>query len=291
MSAALMPVTTGAVTSPMGLGSDSLPVSVELHGQRTFLADSMQFHLEMLLRLHPQGVYYIMPTFRGEASDERHLNEFFHIESEAAVDFNENLELVELLLASCVSSILEHRDSLLELVQDIRHLERFITVVDQHTLPRIRFSEAVEEFGTCPDNFATLGDNPIGLTPRGEQQLLKKFRGPVWVSHLPRLGVPFYQADGDVQSEALCADLLMGIGEVVGAGTRHRDEESTLAAMVHRQVDPSCYDWYLRLKREFPLQSSGFGIGLERLILWILGHEDIRDVQLFVRQRDFSHFA
>ena len=66
-----MPITSESVTSPMGLGSDSLPVSVELFDKNVYLADSMQFYLEYLLRQHPQGVFYIMPTFRGEEPDDR----------------------------------------------------------------------------------------------------------------------------------------------------------------------------------------------------------------------------
>src|SRR6476646_3425695 len=75
-----LPITCGSISSPMGLGSDSLPVSVDLFGERTYLADSMQFHLEYLLRQGAKGVFYIMPTFRGEDPDHRHLNQFFHSE-------------------------------------------------------------------------------------------------------------------------------------------------------------------------------------------------------------------
>src|SRR6185437_14349027 len=66
VSPALMPVTVSSVSSPMGLGSDSQPVQIDLQGDRTYLADSMQFQLEFILRHGLAGAYYIMPTFRGE---------------------------------------------------------------------------------------------------------------------------------------------------------------------------------------------------------------------------------
>ena len=74
------PVTTGSVSSPMGLGSDSEPVEIELFGDRTFLADSMQFYLEYGCRMAPAGCWYFMPSFRGEEPDARHLNQFMHSE-------------------------------------------------------------------------------------------------------------------------------------------------------------------------------------------------------------------
>lgn len=76
------PVTTGAISSPMGFGSDSLPVEISLDGRSTYLADSMQFLLEYGCRFFKNGCWYIMPTFRGEPVDERHLKQFFHSEAE-----------------------------------------------------------------------------------------------------------------------------------------------------------------------------------------------------------------
>lgn len=72
------PVTTGAISSPMGLGSDSRPINITIDGKRTYLADSMQFLLEYGCRIFGDGCWYIMPTFRGESIDKRHLKQFFH---------------------------------------------------------------------------------------------------------------------------------------------------------------------------------------------------------------------
>src|SRR5438270_153658 len=95
----LLPLTTHSISSPMGLGSDSLPVEVEIAGLRTHLADSMQFMLEYGCRLAPKGCYYLMPSFRGEDSDASHLSQFFHSEAEIIGGLEDVMSLVERYVA------------------------------------------------------------------------------------------------------------------------------------------------------------------------------------------------
>lgn len=284
---ALAPVTAQSITSPMGLGSDSLPVSVNLFDRETFLVDSMQFHLEYLLRQGHEGLFYIMPTFRGEDPDARHLNEFFHIEAEIKGGFEDNLRTMEELISYYTTSILgKHSDQIAAFTDTVDHIETFSTLVNTPKgLPRISFREAEKLLGNKDHYYNTLDDLRIGLTPHAEQVIMKEFGCPVWLTHLPSMGVPFYQADAEEPGFSLCADLLMGIGEVAGSGQRHLTYEQTMQAIHVRSVDPTPYEWYLRMKREYPVQTSGFGIGLERLLLWILKHHDIRDTQLIVRQK------
>ena len=90
-----LPVSTGSISSPMGRGSDSLPVRVNLNGVDTYLADSMQFMLEYGCRLSDKGVYYLMPSFRGEKADERHLCEFYHSEVEIPGTLDDIMLLAE----------------------------------------------------------------------------------------------------------------------------------------------------------------------------------------------------
>ncbi|WP_024608733.1 hypothetical protein [Pseudoalteromonas sp. TAB23] len=87
-----LPITTNAVSSPMGLGSDSLPVKIDLFGIETYLADSMQFMLEYGCRFFDSGSYYVMPSFRGENATKRHLCQFYvsaHLSS--ALSYNRSL--------------------------------------------------------------------------------------------------------------------------------------------------------------------------------------------------------
>ena len=280
---ALMPITSEAVTSPMGLGSDSLPVAVDLFDKTTYLADSMQFHLEYMLRQHPQGVFYIMPTFRGEAPDARHLNQFFHIEAEFCGKLDDLIRTIEGLLVEYTQSIKSALGKELEAYgTGTDHLQRFLDLA-KNGLPRIKFQDACKLLGDDPKYYNLLDGQPISLTNCAEKELLKKYGEAVWLTHLPKLGVPFYQADDTDGISALCADLLLGIGETVGSGQRHYSYDSTLNAIKERNVDPSSYEWYLRMKKEYPLQTCGFGIGLERYLLWVLKHDDIRDTHMMVR--------
>lgn len=283
---ALAPVTAQSITSPMGLGSDSLPVSVELFGRPTYLVDSMQFHLEYLLRQYPHGVFYIMPTFRAEESDSRHLNEFFHIEAEINGGFEQNIATVEGLIQAYVDSILvKYADEITTFAGSTDHLVQLQKLVSGGGLPRVTFQEAEALLGNVDGYYVMLNNMRIGLTSQAERALIRKLGSPAWLTHLPSMGVPFYQANSHSTGYSLCADLLMGIGEVAGSGQRNKTYNETIEAIKLREVDPTSYDWYLRMKEEHPMLTSGFGIGLERLLLWILCHDDIRDTQLIVRQK------
>jgi asparaginyl-tRNA synthetase len=284
---ALAPITVSSISSPMGLGSDSSPVEISLFDRKTYLADSMQFQLEYLTRLHHKGVYYIMPSFRGEDPDSRHLNEFFHIEAEVEGDLDDIMVLVENLLIAIAKNLLaSHGPAIREIAGTTLHLENLMGKAGDG-FQQITFADAVDCLGGQAEFVRCLDGEPISLTSAGESRLMEQFGEPLWLTYLPKIGVPFYQADHDVR-HSRCADLLMGIGEVVGCGQRHSAPHEIEQAMALRDVDPEPYAWYLRLKRNYPLKTSGFGLGLERLLLWIFKHDDIRDTQIFIRQKGVS---
>lgn len=286
--AAMLPVTTGSITSPMGLGSDSQPVKINLFNSSTYLADSMQFHLEYLLRISDKGVFYIMPTFRGEDPDFRHLNQFSHIEAEIKGGLNTVTDLIDEYLIYLVEQIVyQHGDDILQITGDIKHLEH-ITVNKKDAISRISFSEALNKLGK--DNiscFSYYEGEIIGLSNEGEKKLSDQLEGIVCLTHLPKIGVPFYQADANDNTHTLCADYLAGIGEFLGCGERHISYQATLDALKEREVQPDKYDWYLEIKNKYPMQTSGFGLGVERFLLWLLKYEDIRDIPLISRLKGF----
>ncbi len=283
-SPALMPVTCSSVSSPMGLGSDSLPVEINLFNKNTYLADSMQFHLEYLMRQRVPGVFYIMPTFRGEMPDSRHLNQFFHSEAELVGTLEDVMTLVERYIFYCTDNILRNQSQKFKKLKiNTDHIEQFITL--GHKIPRITFQEARKVIGNNREFYSQLSEEIEIISHRGEQELMDKFGGIVWLTHFSKKSVPFYHAHNN-EGYALCADLLMGIGEVVGCGQRHVTFEDTLNALREHKVNTSDYEWYLCMKKEYPLQTSGFGLGLERYLLWILRHDDIRDIPLFNRLKN-----
>lgn len=280
-----LPVTTGSVTSPMGLGSDSLPVKIKLFENEVYLADSMQFHLEYLLRLFPDklGVHYVMPTFRGEETDKRHLSQFYHSESE----INGTLEDVMILIDDylkflCHKLLEEHKEFLLSQQYDLTHIENFLKL----NIPRVRFHEIRKLLNDEKAFVKNEIHNFYQLTNLGEKKILEHYGSPVWVTNYPAKSVPFYQKLDDDKETTRNADLLMGIGEVVGCGERCDTVDEVLTNMSNLNVDRDQYEWYLQMKTLSPKTTSGFGLGVERFIMWILGCEDIRKIPLISRSNN-----
>ncbi|MFD5485772.1 asparagine synthetase A [Streptomyces virginiae] len=285
VSAIHLPVTTGSVSSPMGLGSDSKPVPVDLLGARTYLADSMQFLLEFGTRMTSNGCYYLMPSFRGENADETHLCQFYHSEAEIPGDLDQVSEVVEDYLRSLCRAVLDLcPDVVLAAAGTTAHLED--VAARQGAFDRMTFAEAVKLLDDDPrfvrhENDG--GETWRTLTRAGERRLIEHCGGYVWVTHFDRLAVPFYQAFEDGQRLARNADLLFGMGEVVGVGERHVTADQVRAALRLHQVPEEDYSWYVAMREHSPLLTSGFGLGVERFMMWVLQHWDIRDMQLLNR--------
>ena len=264
------PVTTGAISSPMGLGSDSKPVEIILDGQKTFLADSMQFLLEYGCRFFNTGCWYIMPTFRGENIDHRHLKQFFHSEAEIPGNLNDIMELAE-----------KYIKFLIEKIQNLIGQKETLATFLENDVPRITFDEAEKILGK---NNIRYHNGWREITDSGEQRLLQYFNGPAWITNFDEQAVPFYQKASNGKAEN--ADLLMGIGETLGCGERWEKAEEVLESLKRHRVDPAKYSWYLRMREEFPMQTAGFGMGIERFLLFVLGKDDIRNMQIFRRFND-----
>jgi asparaginyl-tRNA synthetase len=269
----------------MGLGSDSLPVRVTIGPDEVYLADSMQFLLEYGCRFVQDGCYYIMPSFRGEATDRTHMSEFFHSEAELPVGLEDILATVDDYLRFLSTTLLTAcADEIRSAAGTIEHLE--VMATGPAEIERITFDEAERvlkriggEVRRDPDyGFRT-------IDRRSERLLIEHVSGPVWLTHWDPLAVPFYQALDATGERTLNADLLIGEGEAVGAGQRHATEQEARDALARHGVPAAEYEWYLAMKREAPLRTSGFGLGVERFMQWVLRHDDVRDLQLLPRMR------
>lgn len=281
-----LPITTGTISSPMGRGSDSLPVKVNLEGVDTYLADSMQFMLEYGCRLTSNGCYYIMPTFRGEKADSRHLCQFYHSEAEIPGNLEDVIKLVEEYIKYLTKKIVEKYGKILkEYLGDIYHLEELLS--EDFQFIRMTFDEVEKYFkNKYPKNYKDYieyHDEWRNITKKGEKKLVDQFKA-IWICNYDDLTVPFYQAvDSKKNKKALNADLLMGIGEIVGCGQRHCDYNDVNNALIRHEVSADEYNWYITMKKVYPLQTSGFGMGTERFLMWVLKENDIRDFQICPR--------
>jgi aspartyl/asparaginyl-tRNA synthetase len=275
------PVTTRTITCPTGLGSDSMPVSVSVNGVQTYLADSMQFMLEYGCRISPEGCHNILPSFRADVPDNSHLGQFVHSEAEIPGDLDDLIDYVNGYVRALAAAVLtEHAAALHRAIGDVGHLERMAEA--ERDIERLTFREAV----------ALLDGEGVVVSERGarslsraaERRLMDLAGEFLWVTHFDHLSVPFYQAfaDGD-ERVAVNADLYFGLGEVVGSGHRHTTGDQVRAGLALHEVPEHEYAWYVRMKDEAPMVTSGFGLGVERFLLWALKHDDIRDIPLVSR--------
>lgn len=284
------PITTGAISSPMGLGSDSKPVPVKIGDVPTYLADSMQFFLEYGCRLCDKGAYYLQPSFRGEDADARHLCQFYHAEAEIPGTLDGVKSLIQDYLQTMTEFLVGKYES--QIVSTAGTLSHVHALLDAKNFTEISHHQASIWLATRGDNhFLKKDPNGIGIiTSAGELELLAH-EGPfIWLQCPPHSSIPFYQAFHPENADyALCADLLMGIGETVGAGQRHQDASDVLKALARHAVDSEAYRWYIEMREVSPLKTSGFGLGTERYLCWLLQHDDVRDFQIIPRFNGVHH--
>jgi asparaginyl-tRNA synthetase len=280
--AAMLPITTDSISSPMGPGSDSLPVQIDLFGRPTFLADSMQFMLEYACRLAGNGAWYVLPSFRGENADQTHLNQFFHSEAELPVDLEALLNVVNEYVTRLASAVIGRFSERVAAAGG--NLERIAAVAALPSIPCMTFDAAADLLRDLPGGVSVLENGSRTLTRIGEARL-QDLQGPaLWVTHWDHFSTPFYQAASQSDpTKALNADLLLGGVEIAGAGQRHCGGDEVRAALVDRAIDGSSYDWYIAMKDKAPMTTSGFGMGVERWLQWTLNAPDIRDLQLAPR--------
>ncbi|RSL38860.1 hypothetical protein CEP54_016383 [Fusarium duplospermum] len=296
----VVPVTTASISSPMGLGSDSEPMDIQLWGQDDHLADSQQFALEWGLRLQDglSGVYYCGTSCRGEDSDAAHLNQFCHFECELPGGLDDGIAVAERFIIHTTKSLLEKfRDEIVAVAGTTKHIDEVLWLWKSQggSFPRVTLNDALSLPGITPEmwRYVVPGRPELGkaLTRKGELLLIERCGGAVWLTEMCHQSVPFYQAylEGD-QTKASCADFLIGLGETMGCGARHETADQVLDSLSRHEVDASKYSWYVEMRRLKPMKTVGWGMGMERYLCWIMQHMDVRDIQVILRLKG-SHFS
>ena len=279
-----VPGTTGSSSSPMEPGSDSAPVIVEIGGKRNLLVDSAQFHLEYACRSYKNGCFYYGHSYRDEEPDERHLSQFSHAEAEIVGTLDDVKLLVERYIRNITESIWNKAGSYFEIIPGVKdRVESLLN--NKNTFLSMTFSEVYRLLEKEEDAFIKCDNGGYRLTAKGERKLLDKVGEFVWVEKWDKMTVPFYQANDVESGIAYNADLLFGIGEVVGAGQRHLKANELKSALDEHGLNCDDYKWYIEMKSQYPIQTAGFGMGVERYLMWLLGIKDIRCVELFPRDQ------
>ncbi len=242
-----------------------------------------------LLAMGLNRIYTFGPTFRAENSNtSRHLAEFWMIEPEFAfADLEDNMQLAQDMIRFVVADILENcHDDLDVCIQKTQVDTRdYLRMALENPFIRVSYTEAIEILKNCGKTF----EHPLfwgcDLKSEHERYLCEEhFKSPTIVYNYPEELKAFYMYLNDDGKTVRAMDVLMpGIGEVVGGSQREDREQLLIERMKAKGIDAEHMDFYVSLRRFGSVPHSGFGLGLERLVMWITGMSNIRDVIPFPR--------
>lgn len=262
--------------------------SKDFYGKRTSLTVSGQ--LEGELGATALGkIYTFGPTFRAENSNTpRHLSEFWMIEPEMAFfEIEDNMELAEdfikYLVRYALDNCKEDLDFLCQMY-DKELLERLQFVVE-HDFVRLTYTEAIDILEKSGAKFEYPVHWGVDLQSEHERYLVEKhFRAPVILTDYPKEIKAFYMKQNDDGKTVRGMDVLFPvIGEIIGGSQREESIDKLLARMAEVGIEPKDMQWYLDTRRFGSAPHSGFGLGFERLLLFVTGMSNIRDVIPFPR--------
>src|SRR6266481_1372408 len=241
-------------------------------------------------------VYTFGPTFRAENSNtSRHANEFWMIEPEMAfTDLSGNMDLAEEIVKYLIQDIREKCPEELGLFAKFvdKELLNRLDFVLERPFQRTTYTEAIELLKKSGEKFEFPVEYGLNLQSEHERWLTEKhFKCPVTVFNYPKEIKPFYMRLNDDNRTVTAMDLLVpGIGEIVGGSQREERLEILEENMRRHKMDPADYKWYLDLRRYGTVPHSGFGLGFERMLMFVTGVANIRDVIPFARTPGSAEF-
>ncbi|GAA4347798.1 asparagine--tRNA ligase [Hymenobacter saemangeumensis] len=281
-------VTTLPADNPPRTETGEVDYAQDFFGKATNLTVSGQLEGE-LAALALGKIYTFGPTFRAENSNTaRHLAEFWMIEPEVAFnELEENMDLAEDFLKYLVRYALDNcADDLAFLNEhyDKELLARLRFVVD-NDFQRLTYTEAVDVLKGARQKFEFPVDWGTDLQSEHERYLVEKhFKKPVILTNYPKEIKAFYmKLDDDGRTVRAMDVLFPGIGEIIGGSQREEDLEKLLARMAEMHVPAEELSWFLDTRRFGSAPHAGFGLGFERLVLFVTGMANIRDVIPFPR--------
>jgi len=267
----------------------------DFFGKRTGLTVSGQLEGE-IYALALSDVYTFGPTFRAENSNtSRHLAEFWMVEPEMAFyDLDDDMDLAEEFLKILMKDVLENCQQDMEFFNqriDKTIIQTLTDIVDCD-FERIHYSDAVHQLEKSGEKFVYSVEWGCNLQSEHERYLSEKvFKKPVIIYNYPEEIKPFYMKLNEDKETVRAMDVLLPkLGEIIGGSQREDDLDKLIARMKEKEMDPEEYWWYLDLRRYGSAPHSGFGLGFERLVQFVTGMENIRDVIPFPRTPKHAGF-
>lgn len=261
----------------------------DFFGKHASLTVSGQLHVESFAMAF-RDVYTFGPTFRAENSNTtRHASEFWMIEPEIAfADLEDDMDLIEDMVKYCIDYVLENAPEEMKFFNsmiDKECIER-ITKVRNSEFKRMTYTEAIELLKKADVKFE---NNKIewgmDLQSEHERYLCEKVvNGPVFLTDYPKDIKAFYmRVNEDNKTVAACDLLVPGVGELVGGSQREERYDVLEARMKEMGMETDSLQWYMDLRRYGGCKHAGFGLGFDRMLMYLTGMQNIRDVEPFPR--------
>lgn len=262
--------------------------SEDFFGKRTNLTVSGQLSAECMAMAFA-NVYTFGPTFRAEDSHTaRHAAEFWMVEPEMAFcDLEGDMELAEAMIKYIIRKVLDDCKEEVEFFNNFydKGLIERLNHIYNSKFERITYTKAVELLKEHNDEFEYKVDWGTDLQTEHERYLTEKiFKKPVFVTDYPKDIKAFYMKLNDDGKTVRAVDMLVpGIGEIIGGSQREENLDKLLKRMNELGLKEEDYSWYLDTRRYGTVVHSGFGLGFERLVMYMTGMSNIRDVIPFPR--------
>ena len=273
----------------------AIDYSNDFFGKETSLTVSGQLEAETFA-LAFRNIYTFGPTFRAENSNTaRHASEFWMIEPEVAfADLNDNMDLAEAMIKYIINYVLEHAPEEMQFFNsfvDKGLLERLNNIVN-NDFQRVSYTEAVELLKKSGKEFQYPVEWGIDLQTEHERYITEEiFKKPVFVTDYPKDIKAFYmRLNDDGKTVAACDLLVPGVGEIIGGSQREERYDVLAARMAEMGLKEEDYWWYMDLRKYGGVKHAGYGLGFERIIMYLTGMSNIRDVLPFPRTPGTAEF-
>ena len=288
-------VTTLDIDNPPRDEQGHVKVSEDFFGKPANLTVSGQLNAEAFCMAF-RNVYTFGPTFRAEKSNTpRHAAEFWMIEPEIAfADLNDDMALAEAMVRYVIADVMERCPEELDFLNSFvnKGLIDRLTHVRDSDFARVSYTEAIEILKNSGEHFEYGAYWGMDMQTEHERYLAEKhFSRPVCVYNYPKEIKAFYMKQNDDGKTVAAVDVLVpGIGELIGGSQREDRLDVLEARMDELGLDRESYWWYLELRKYGSTPHAGFGLGFERLIMYLTGVSNIRDVLPFPRTTGSADF-
>ena len=269
--------------------------SKDFFGKKTGLTVSGQLEGE-IMALAFKNIDTFGPTFRAENSNTaRHASEFWMMEPEMAFcDINGNMDIAEEMIKYIISYVMEQCPEEMQFFNnfvDKGLLERLNHIVNSDFV-RITYTEAVEILQKSGKKFEYPVEWGLELQTEHERYLTEEvFKKPMFVINYPKDCKAFYMRLNDDGKTVAAMDMLVpGVGEIIGGSQREERYDVLVKRIEEMGLDIDDYDWYLDLRKYGGVFHAGYGLGFDRILMYLTGMSNIRDVQMFPRTPGNAEF-